>query len=198
MRLSGCGRGRALAGEHHAPTLDRAAGARIDAMVRLMHAAYIRPIGLEELAEAAHMAPSSASRFFRRTTGTTVTAYLNLLRVNAACVLPRDTDRRIADIAADCGYANLSNFNRRFLEIRRVPPSAYRRGFRRAELGAPESGSRVPSRGCARRRDDGCARRSDGPVPRGLTRRYPAALEGRCPAPVKRRSRRGPAFTDTL
>lgn len=147
VRLSECGGAWPLAGEHHAPSLDQAAGDRIDAMVRLMHSAYARPIGLEEIAEAAHMSPSSASRFFRRTTGTTVTDYLNLLRVGAACVLLRDTDLRIADIAADCGYANLSNFNRRFLDLRGTTPSAYRRDFRRAELGGgraePGGGARA-------------------------------------------------------
>jgi AraC-like DNA-binding protein len=133
VRLSSCEQARFLAGDQHAPALNRASGDRIDAMVRLMHAAYARPLGLEEVAEAAHMSPTSASRFFRRTTGSTITDYLNGLRVNAACHLLRDTDRRISDIAADCGYANLSNFNRRFRELRGFPPREYRRRFRPAE-----------------------------------------------------------------
>ncbi|WP_314174781.1 AraC family transcriptional regulator [Streptomyces winkii] len=129
LRLSGCAHARPLAGARHVPVLDRAASERIDAMVGLMHAAYHRPLRLEEVADAAHMAPSSASRFFRRTTGTTITDYLNSLRVNAACHLLRDSGRRVADIAADCGYGNLSNFNRRFRELKGMAPRDYRNRF---------------------------------------------------------------------
>jgi AraC-like DNA-binding protein len=122
--------GDPLASAHHAPTLNRATQDRMDAMVTLMHTAYTRPIGLEEIAAAAYMTPSSASRFFRRTAGTTITDYLGVLRVNAACHLLRDGDGRIVDIATDCGFANLSNFNRRFRALKGMTPSEYRRRFR--------------------------------------------------------------------
>jgi AraC-like DNA-binding protein len=130
VRLSGCEGDRLLAGAHHAPKLNRATQDRMDAMVTLMHAAYTRRIGLNEVAEAAYMAPSSASRFFRRTAGMTITDYLNLLRVNAACHLLRDGDGRIVDIAVECGYSNLSNFNRRFRALKGMTPSEYRQMWR--------------------------------------------------------------------
>ncbi|GHJ41342.1 AraC family transcriptional regulator [Streptomyces sp. TS71-3] len=131
VALAGRDDHRFLAGAGYSPAPGRAAGQRIDAMMRLLHTGYTRPIGLEEVAEAAGMAPSSASRFFRRTTGTTLTAYLNALRVRAACHLLAATDRRVADIAADCGYANLANFNRRFREVTGMAPREYRARLRR-------------------------------------------------------------------
>jgi AraC-like DNA-binding protein len=137
VRLAGCEQGRFLAGDTYAPALNRASSDRIDAMVGLLHAAYARSISLDEVAAAAHMSPSAASRFFRRTTGTTITDYLNTLRVNAACLQLRDTERRIADIATDCGYANLANFNRRFRELKRSSPREYRRTFRRPPPATP-------------------------------------------------------------
>ncbi|WNI14842.1 AraC family transcriptional regulator [Actinacidiphila sp. ITFR-21] len=130
VRLAGHPGARTLAGDRHTPPLDRAAGDRIDAMVGLMHAAYARPLGLDEIARAAHLSPTSASRFFRRSTGTTITAYLNRLRIEAACHLLRDTDRPVAGIAADCGYASLANFNRRFRELKDASPREFRRNFR--------------------------------------------------------------------
>ncbi|MFG1705317.1 AraC family transcriptional regulator [Nonomuraea sp. M3C6] len=126
VRLSRSAEARPLAGEQHIPSLNGAARDRIDAIVRLLHDEYAGPITLEAVARAAHMAPASVSRFFRRTTGATITGYLNMLRVNAACRLLRETDRRVSGIAADCGYPNLSNFNRRFRELKGMSPSEYR------------------------------------------------------------------------
>jgi AraC-like DNA-binding protein len=126
VRLSRSAEARPLAGEHHIPTLNGAARDRIDAIVRLLHEDHTAPITLETVAHVAHMAPASVSRFFRHTTGATITGYVTMLRVNAACRLLRDTDQRISAIAADCGYANLSNFNRRFRELKGMSPRQYR------------------------------------------------------------------------
>jgi AraC-like DNA-binding protein len=126
VRLSRCAEARPLAGEHHIPSLNGTARDRIDAIVRLLHEEYARPITLEAVGRAAHLAPASASRFFRRTTGATITGYLTMLRVDAACRLLRETDRRVSGIAADCGYPNLSTFNRRFRELKGMSPRDYR------------------------------------------------------------------------
>lgn len=117
---------RPLAGAGHRPALNSRTRDRIDAVIRLLHAEYARPITLDRVAGVAHLAPPATSRFFRRTTGSTITDYLNAVRVNAACRLLLETDRRVADIAADCGYANLSNFNRRFRALKGMSPREYR------------------------------------------------------------------------
>ena len=36
-------------------------------------------------------------------------------------------DRTVAEICYDSGFGNLSNFNRQFLKLRKVPPRAFRR-----------------------------------------------------------------------
>ena len=125
---------RPLASEHHRPTLDRAAGDRINAILQLLHAGYAGPISLMNVADVAHMAPAAVSRFFRRTTGATITSYLNIIRVNAACRLLIDTDLPITDIAGECGYRNLSHFNRRFLLLKEMSPRGYRARFHQQPL----------------------------------------------------------------
>lgn len=130
VRLSHSAEARPLASDHYLPSRNDATRDRIDAIVGLLHDAYTGPVALEEVARAAHMAPASASRFFRRTTGLTITAYLSMLRVSAACRLLRETDRGITAIAADCGYPSLSNFNRRFREQKGMTPREYRARWR--------------------------------------------------------------------
>ncbi|MEY2849224.1 MAG: hypothetical protein RI885_1891 [Actinomycetota bacterium] len=100
--------------------------ARIEAMVEVMHSQFESRLTLADIAAAAHVTPSSASRLFARSTGSTISTYLNVVRVNAACRLLRDSESSIADIAAACGYANLSNFNRRFRQIKGITPRQYR------------------------------------------------------------------------
>lgn len=126
VRLSRCAEARPLAGSRYVPTLDGATRDRIDAIVTLINEEYAGPITVEAIARAVHMAPASVSRLFRRITGATITGYLTMVRVSAACRLLRDTDRSVSAIAGDCGYANLSNFNRRFRELKGMSPREYR------------------------------------------------------------------------
>lgn len=118
-----------LASERVTPALNRATAGRIDSMVELMHREYASRLTLAAIAAAAHLTPSSASRLFARTTGSRVTTYLTVVRVNAACRLLRDTDLNVSGIARGCGFSNLSTFNRRFRDVKTMTPRDYRAGF---------------------------------------------------------------------
>jgi AraC-like DNA-binding protein len=80
-----------------------------------------------DLATYAGMESSAFSRFFRRHTGMPFIRYLNRMRLNRACELLISTDKPIADVGFDCGFNNLSNFNRHFLAQKSMPPSQFRR-----------------------------------------------------------------------
>lgn len=79
-----------------------------------------------EVAELVAMTPQGFSRFFRATTGRTFVSFVNVMRIMEACRLLVNTDEDIIDIAFACGYANLSNFNRRFAELKETTPREYR------------------------------------------------------------------------
>lgn len=76
------------------------------------------------------MTPSAFSRFFKRATGRTFNSYVNALRVSAACHALIESNDGVATIAEAVGFANLSNFNRRFREIKHTSPQGYRRRVR--------------------------------------------------------------------
>ena len=49
------------------------------------------------------------------------------MRVNRACQLLMESDLLITNIGFDVGFNNIANFNRRFLDIKGITPSEYRR-----------------------------------------------------------------------
>lgn len=104
----------------------------IDRVCRFLNTHYLRPISLDEAAAEAGLSPSAFARLFRRSTGKTLTEYVNGLRLAHACQLLLETDRTVADIAASSGFANVPYFNRRFLRLKRVTPAVYRRSARLA------------------------------------------------------------------
>jgi AraC-like DNA-binding protein len=100
---------------------------RVNTVCRYIDEHFASPLDRDRLAALAGMTPAAFSRFFRRTTTKTPTEYIHELRVGHACHLLIESDLSIATIALRCGFANLSNFNRRFLHVRGVTPSIYRR-----------------------------------------------------------------------
>jgi len=104
---------------------------RIDRVCRYLAEHFLEPLSLPRVAAQAHLNPSSFARFFNRSTGHTMTEYLNELRVGHACHLLLDTDMSIAAIAHASGFRNLSHFNRRFLRSRKMSPRDYREHFLR-------------------------------------------------------------------
>lgn len=121
---------RPLVSERHVPDLGQTTRRRVDIICSFLHDAHRRPIRLDEAAGLVHMSPAAFSRFFHRTLGRTFTDYLNDLRVDAACRLLIDTDLPVTAVAAQCGYRNLSYFNRRFLRRKGTQPRRYRQQYR--------------------------------------------------------------------
>jgi AraC-like DNA-binding protein len=82
---------------------------------------------MADVAAELGMTESRFSRFFRRATGNTFTDFVNRVRINRACQLLMESDRYITNICYDVGFNNVANFNRRFLEIKGMTPTEFRR-----------------------------------------------------------------------
>jgi AraC-like DNA-binding protein len=100
---------------------------RLNRVLALLHARFAEPISVEDLCDAGHLSPRTLHRLFVRHLGENVSDYLGRLRIGRACMLLAETDHPISVIAAEAGFSNLSNFNRRFLAARHVTPKDFRR-----------------------------------------------------------------------
>ncbi|WP_342587959.1 AraC family transcriptional regulator [Pseudorhodoplanes sinuspersici] len=81
---------------------------------------------LTTLAHEAAMSPYHFLRTFRRIVGMTPHQYVLRMRLHRAAVRIRRTKEPISTIALDCGFDDLSTFNRRFRDIMGVNPRGYR------------------------------------------------------------------------
>lgn len=82
---------------------------------------------LQSLAREARLSPYHFLRAFRQVTGVTPHQYLLRARLREAVVRLADERARVLDIALDCGFGDVSNFNRAFRAEFRVSPRAFRR-----------------------------------------------------------------------
>jgi len=101
--------------------------AQLKRILDLLHERFAEPIRMRDLCAAGNMSERSLHRLFVRHLGQNVTDYLGRLRIGRACMWLVETDRPISVIAADAGFSNLSNFNRRFRAVRHLSPKEFRR-----------------------------------------------------------------------
>jgi len=59
----------------------------------------------------------------------TFSAYVTNLRLNKAARLLTEKELSVSDVCYDCGFNNISNFNRQFLKQYKVNPLKYRKAF---------------------------------------------------------------------
>ena len=79
-----------------------------------------------EMAALSRQSVSAFSRSFRRQTGMVFVQYVNSLRIELACQHLCQAELPVTDICYAVGFNNLSNFNRRFLAAKGMPPSRFR------------------------------------------------------------------------
>ncbi|MGY6647706.1 AraC family transcriptional regulator [Wenyingzhuangia sp. IMCC45574] len=90
---------------------------------------YHRKITLEEVSNLVFMSQVSFNRFIKKRTGKTFVDYLNDVRIGYASMKLIEKDHSIAEIAFNCGFNNIANFNRVFKRLKNRTPSQYRNEF---------------------------------------------------------------------
>ena len=105
---------------------DSASLARVTRVVRMIENNEEISEDLTTLARIARLSPYHFLRTFQAITGTTPHQYLLRVRLRRAAIRLKVDAARISDIALDCGFGDISNFNRAFRAEFGVNPRRYR------------------------------------------------------------------------
>ncbi|MBP1676462.1 MAG: transcriptional regulator, AraC family [Bacteroidetes bacterium] len=102
---------------------------RIQKVINYLHLNYQKEIRLTDVANYVNMSEVSFSRFMKKRTGKNYIEYLNDLRLGIASRCLIDTTKTIAEISYECGFNNLSNFNRIFKKRKGSTPKEFRENY---------------------------------------------------------------------
>lgn len=125
---------RVLASSSFSNTERSTESRRVQKVKQYINDHYSEPLKLSDLAELVGMSPVSFSRFFRQRTGRTLSDYIIDIRLGYAARMLVDTTKNVSEICYECGFNNLSNFNRTFKSKRHYTPRDFRAMFKKNKV----------------------------------------------------------------
>lgn len=102
------------------------------AMLSYLTENFNKDITLKEMAKNLGYEEHYLSRRFHKNFPFNFKDYVNQLRVNQAKILLEQTNQSITDIAYNCGFTSVRNFNRAFKSVSDVTPREYRLNFNKS------------------------------------------------------------------
>jgi AraC-like DNA-binding protein len=108
---------------------DATIAASVDALMQATSLYKDVELNLSRIARRLGLPARSVSTAINRIHGMSVSQYVNNYRVKEACRLLADTDLAVTRILFDAGFQTKSNFNREFLRVTGLSPTAWRKQF---------------------------------------------------------------------
>lgn len=105
-----------------------------DRCIEFIDGHYSDPVTLDEIAAYAGKSPNYVCSRFSSIYGMTLIEYLNKVRIKHACEMIAYTDINIEDIYHRCGFNNVRNFNRVFIQNVGTTPARYRSSHKPRDL----------------------------------------------------------------
>jgi len=99
---------------------------RLADVYKYINANYFNDISLEDISKIANLTPTAFCRLFKQRTNRHFVEYLNEVRISNACRFLLETNLNVSEIAFQCGYKTLSNFNKIFKKTTALSPKEYR------------------------------------------------------------------------
>jgi len=90
-----------------------------------IHAHSDKPIPMQELTAVAGVSRQHLAKIWKKQVGVPLNGYLNTIRIERAKALLESGNRKVIDVAMECGFGSLSQFNRAFLRTTGVSPSRW-------------------------------------------------------------------------
>lgn len=103
---------------------------RIKMMLHYIQERFDEELTITKIAESATISKSECLRCFHRTLGITPIQYLKQFRIQRAAELLLSSNKKIVDIAMDCGFSDASYFIRQFRETKGITPKEFQRNVR--------------------------------------------------------------------
>lgn len=103
------------------------AAERIKNMLRFIHEHFNEDLNTGSIAKSTGVSESECLRCFHTIIGTTPIQYLRQYRIQRSAQMLVHTNDSVSDIAAHCGFQDVSYFTKTFRELRGCAPSEYRK-----------------------------------------------------------------------
>lgn len=132
--LSLCDDARTLSSNSFAKADTHTDSRRVHKVEEYINKNYTEEIRLPVLADMVGMTPVSFSRFFKLRTGKNLSDYIIDIRIGYATRLLVDSTKTIAEICYECGFNNLSNFNRIFKKKKKISPKEFRANYHKKKI----------------------------------------------------------------
>ena len=132
--LSKCKEAKTLSSSPFARIDTHSESRRVQNIQQYINENYKQDIRLPVLAQMAGMSAVAFSRFFKARTGKSLSDYIIEVRLGHASQMLVQTNAPISDICFECGFNNLSNFNRIFKKKKDCSPQEFRKQFKKKDL----------------------------------------------------------------
>lgn len=125
---------RVLASSSFSNIISTSDSRRVQRVEEYISKNYGEEIRLQTLSDLVGMTPTAFSRFFKLRTGRTISDYIIDIRLGYASRLLVDSSMSIVEICYECGFNNVSNFNRIFKKKKMCSPKAFRENYRKNKV----------------------------------------------------------------
>lgn len=115
-----------ICSKNYSTTLNMDQLSRVKTIFEFIENNYRTDISIPEVARSLNLSESAFYKFIRKHTKKKFTQIVNEYRINHATKLLIETELTISQICYQCGYNNLSYFNRKFREITEIRPHEFR------------------------------------------------------------------------